>query len=261
MLRILSLLGFASAVAAQFNIRHTQYGTSPPVYPSPQISGTGGWDAALGKAQAFLAELTTEEKAQIVTGTAGPCVGNIGPIERLNFSGLCLQDGPLAIRQVIHVSRGAYIGAEFKGKGAHVALGPVIGPLGRSPFGGRNWEGVQACTKHYILNEQEIQRNPTTVNGTTIEAASSNVDDKTRINGSYGCQNSKTLNGLLKDELGFQGYVMSDWLATHSGVASVKAGLDMNMPGGFDFASSTSSFFGGNITTAVTVARQKLVPL
>lgn len=65
------------------------------------------------------------------------------------------------------------MGAEFKGKGAHVALGPVVGPLGRSAFGGRNWEGfspdsylsgvlaeetiqgyhsagVQACTKHYI---------------------------------------------------------------------------------------------------------------
>jgi beta-glucosidase len=42
---------------------------------------------------------------------------------------------------------------------------------------------------------------------------------------SYGCQNSKTLNGLLKDELGFQGYVMSDWAATHSGVAAIEAGL------------------------------------
>ena len=46
-----------------------------------------------------------------------------------------------------------------------------------------------------------------------------------RINGSYGCQNSKTLNGLLKDELGFQGYVVSDWLAVHAGVASIEAGL------------------------------------
>jgi beta-glucosidase len=54
----------------------------------------------------------------------------------------------------------------------------------------------------------------------------------TRINGSYGCQNSKTQNGLLKTELGFQGYVMSDWGATHSGVASIEAGLDMDMPGG-----------------------------
>ena len=50
-----------------------------------------------------------------------------------------------------------------------------------------------------------------------------------RINGSYGCQNSKTLNGLLKEELGFQGYVMSDWGATHSGVPAILAGLDMDM--------------------------------
>lgn len=40
-----------------------------------------------------------------------------------------------------------------------------------------------------------------------------------QINNSYGCQNSKTLNGLLKGELGFQGFVMSDWQAQHSGVS------------------------------------------
>jgi beta-glucosidase len=93
---------------------------------------------------------------------------------------------------------------EFRAKGSHIALGPVVGPLGRSPFGGRNWEGfspdaylsgelvedtivgmqsagVQACVKHFILNEQETQRNPTTGNGTTIEAISSNIDDKVSI--------------------------------------------------------------------------------
>jgi beta-glucosidase len=98
--------------------------------------------------------------------------------------------------------------------------------------------GVQACAKHFILNEQEVQRNPvydTNITTTKLEnAVSSNVDDRTmhelylwpfadavrarvasvmcsyqRINGSYGCQNSKTQNGLLKTELGFQGYVMS----------------------------------------------------
>jgi beta-glucosidase len=227
-------------------------------------------------------------------------------------------DGPLAIRQAVYASvfpagltaaaswdrdlvrqRGLYIGEEFKGKGAHVILGPVVGPLGRSPFGGRNWEGfspdsylsgvmveesvigmqsagVQACTKHYIGNEQETQRNPTTVNGTTVEAISSNIDDRTmhetylwpfanavragtasmmcsynRINSSYSCQNSKALNGLLKEELGFQGYVMSDWSATHTGVPAIEAGLDMNMPGGISFTGSDSSFFGGNVTTAI----------
>ena len=39
------------------------------------------------------------------------------------------------------------------------------------------------------------------------------------------------MNGLLKDELGFQGFVMSDWLAQISGVPSALAGLDMSMPG------------------------------
>jgi beta-glucosidase len=38
------------------------------------------------------------------------------------------------------------------------------------------------------------------------------------------------LNGLLKTELGFQGFVVSDWFALHSGVASAAAGMDLVMP-------------------------------
>ncbi|PSN65799.1 avenacinase [Corynespora cassiicola Philippines] len=316
---ILAWLALPANSVAQFGIKHTQYGTSPPVYPSPNITGIGGWEEALEKARAFVAELTLEEKADMVTGTPGPCVGNIAPIPRLNFTGLCLQDGPNALRQALYVNvfpsgvtagaswdrklvhqQGVLMGEEFRGKGSHVLLGPVIGALGRSPFAGRNWEGfspdaylsgelvgqnvigiqaagVQACTKHFILNEQEIQRHPTTVNGTRIEALSSNVDDKTmhetylwpfynavhagtasimcsynRINGSYGCQNSKTLNGLLKEELGFQGWVASDWRAAYAGVASINAGLDMNMPGGLESATALPSYWGPNLTAAVT---------
>jgi len=37
--------------------------------------------------------------------------------------------------------RGVYMAEESKGKGAHVILGPVAGPLGRTAYGGRNWEG------------------------------------------------------------------------------------------------------------------------
>jgi len=51
-----------------------------------------------------------------------------------------------------------------------------------------------------------------------------------RVNNSYGCQNSKTQNGLLKGELGFQGFVVSDWSAQHAGIASADAGMDMVMP-------------------------------
>ncbi|KAF1925251.1 glycoside hydrolase family 3 protein [Didymella exigua CBS 183.55] len=199
------------------------------------------------------------------------------------------------------------MGQEFRAKGAHIALSPVAGPLGRSAYAGRNWEGfaadpyltgvameetitghqdagVQATAKHFIANEQETARNPVyskngTVTDTDVAAISANLDDRTmhelylwpfanavkakaasfmcsyqRINGSYGCQNSASLNGLLKTELGFQGYVMSDWGAVHTGVASIEAGLDMNMPGGlgsYGSAFGVPSYFGGNVTLAV----------
>jgi beta-glucosidase len=81
----------------------------------------------------------------MVTGVPGPCVGNTVSIPRLGYPGLCLQDGPLAIRVTDYASvfpagvsaaasfdreliyeRGVAMGAEFRGKGAHVALGSVI---------------------------------------------------------------------------------------------------------------------------------------
>ena len=71
-----------------------------------------------------------------------------------------------------------------------------------------------------------------------------------QVNNSYACQNSYTLNYLLKGELGFQGFVMSDWSGQHSGVGSALAGMDMSMPGDVAFDSGTS-FWGANLTIAV----------
>lgn len=65
-----------------------------------------------------------------------------------------------------------------------------------------------------------------------------------RLNNSHGCQNSKSLNGLLKTELGYEGFVVSDWGAQHSGVASALAGLDMTMP-------NPSTFWGDELVAAV----------
>jgi beta-glucosidase len=65
-----------------------------------------------------------------------------------------------------------------------------------------------------------------------------------RVNNSYGCQNSKLLNGILKDELGFQGFVVSDWGALHAGYAAAEAGLDMVMPNG-------GVLWGKNLTAAI----------
>lgn len=53
------------------------------------------------------------------------------------------------------------------------------------------------------------------------------------------------MNHLLKTELGFQGFVVSDWNAQHAGVATALAGLDMVMPLGSDF-------WGANLSLAVT---------
>ncbi|GIZ40921.1 hypothetical protein CKM354_000424100 [Cercospora kikuchii] len=122
-------------------------------------------------------------------------------------------------------------------------------------------ENVIASVKHFIANEQETNRNPFVQGllaplGLNLNVSlSSNVDDRPmhelylwpfydavragagsvmcsyqNINGSYGCQNSKTLNGLLKTELGFRGFVLSDWYAQHTGIASANAGMDMVMP-------------------------------
>ncbi|KAL1952086.1 hypothetical protein VTO73DRAFT_1235 [Trametes versicolor] len=71
-----------------------------------------------------------------------------------------------------------------------------------------------------------------------------------QVNGTFACENDKVLNGLLKGELGYQGYVMSDWYATHSTAPSANGGLDMTMPGDKFFA-SFSSYFGDNLVSAV----------
>lgn len=135
--------------------------------------------------------------------------------------------------------------------------------------------GIIATAKHYILNEQEHFRQTGESAGTSLPPMTSNIDDRTlheiylwpfaeavragvgaimcsynQVNNSDACQNSKVLNGLLKDELDFQGFVVSDWGAQHAGVASALAGLDMTMPGGDTFISGTS-FWGPTLTTAV----------
>ncbi|EDU48263.1 BglX Beta-glucosidase-related glycosidase [Pyrenophora tritici-repentis] len=135
-------------------------------------------------------------------------------------------------------------------------------------------EGVMATAKHYIANEQEHFRQAWEWG--LPNAISSNIDDRTlheiyawpfadsvkagvtsvmcsynQVNSSYACQNSKLLNGVLKDELGFQGFVQSDWLAQRSGVASALAGLDMTMPGdGLRWAKG-NSLWGGELSRAV----------
>jgi beta-glucosidase len=77
------------------------YEQSPPVYPTPQISGLGDWAASYAKASSFVAQLSLEEKSNLTFGVASTtngCSGNIPPITRLGFPGMCLQDAGNGVR-------------------------------------------------------------------------------------------------------------------------------------------------------------------
>ncbi|KAH8661973.1 glycosyl hydrolase family 3 N terminal domain-containing protein [Xylariales sp. PMI_506] len=294
-------------------------GLSPPWYPSPKGGTSRNWAASYKKASAMVSKMTLPEKVNITTGTGwsmGPAVGNTAPAVHVGFPALALQDGPLGIRFTENATAfpaGITVGAtwskdlmykwgnahanEARNKGLNVLLGPCIGPLGRMPAGGRNWEGfgadpylqgiaaaqsikgiqdegIMATIKHFIANEQEHFRQ--SWEWGLPNALSSNIDDRTlhelyswpfgdsvragvasvmcsynMVNNSYACGNSKLLNGILKDELGFQGFVMSDWLAQRSGVASALAGLDMTMPGDGLFWADGKSLWGPELTRSV----------
>ncbi|KAF5577437.1 (trans)glycosidase [Fusarium pseudocircinatum] len=76
-----------------------------------------------------------------------------------------------------------------------------------------------------------------------------------RLNQPYACENPRVLDEILRKELGFEGYVVSDWFAVHSGRESLEAGLDINMPGAIDEAAirgTGNSYWGPkNITRMV----------
>ena len=187
-------------------------------------------------------------------------------------------------------SVGAADGAEQAAKGHQVSLAPNLNIL-RTPYGGRAFEGygedpylssqvaaaditgvqsagVIATAKHYIGNDQETLRNSIDVQ--VSQRALAEIYDPAfqasvnagvgavmcsynQVNGSYACQNSQTLSDTLDSVMNFKGFVMSDWGATHSTVASVDAGLDMNMPGGAGFG---TDYYSASALQAALTAGQ-----
>jgi beta-glucosidase len=67
------------------------------------------------------------------------------------------------------------------------------------------------------------------------------------VNGIYCGEQPDLINGVLRDEWGFDGLVMSDWFGTHSTVPAVRAGLDLEMPG-------PSAWLGPSLAAAVRAA-------
>lgn len=194
--------------------------SSPPYYPTPHGGWVSDWSDAYEKAYQVVSNMTLAEKVNLTTGTGffmGPCVGQTGSAPRFGIPNLCLQDSPLGIRETDHITafppgltvgatfnkelmykRGVGIGEEARGKGVNVQLGPVVGPIGRKPRGGRNWEGFGAdptlqaiggaetikgmqstgaiaSLKHFIGYEQEMYR----MSSIITKGYSSNIDDRT----------------------------------------------------------------------------------
>ncbi|QAY59894.1 glycoside hydrolase family 3 protein [Microbacterium protaetiae] len=160
---------------------------------------------------------------------------------------------------------GDIIGEETRASAHNVLLTPGIN-LGRVANAGRNFEyfgedpylagvmataqvnavqswGVQSVAKHFAANEQETGRNTmdTIVDDETMHELyllpfemtiqeanlASVMCSYPHLNGVYACESEELLTDWLRDDLGFEGYVMSDRGATHSTAPALTAGLDL----------------------------------
>jgi len=183
---------------------------------------------------------------------------------------------------------GVMIGAEARAKGFNVLLGGGVN-LARDYSNGRNFEylgedpllagtldgeairgvqsqGVISTIKHYSLNAQETLRN--WADARIDEAAHRESDllafeiaigrgspgavmcAYNLVNGAYACGNDHLLNGVLKHDWGYRGWVMSDWGAVHE-VGYFNAGLDQQSAAQVD----KSVWFGDPLKAEMTAGR------
>ncbi|WP_062385354.1 glycoside hydrolase family 3 C-terminal domain-containing protein [Demequina iriomotensis] len=163
---------------------------------------------------------------------------------------------------------GVALGREARALGVDVLLGPGIN-IKRSPLCGRNFEylsedpfhagvlgaswvrgvqsqGVGASLKHYAANNQETERLrvsaevdertlreiylPAFERAVTEAAPATVMCSYNKVNGTFASEHHWLLSEVLRDEWGFDGYVVSDWGAVHDPVAALRAGLDLEMP-------------------------------
>jgi beta-glucosidase len=158
---------------------------------------------------------------------------------------------------------GLVIGREARSLGIDVPLQPFVNidrdlefargynTFGEDPYltsvmGAAEIKGIQsqhvmAQVKHFVAYDSES--NNIFVDDQTLHevyvapfdaavqaGVSSVMCSYNRVNGTFACGNQSTLTTILRDQLGFKGFVTSDWGATH-GVNFINAGLDMEMPG------------------------------
>jgi len=242
----------------------------------------------------LMAKMTTGDKISMVHGSVGSYAGNVAAIPSLCVPSLTLEDGPAGVGDnLTGVTQlpapvdaaatwdpadtqqyGAVIGAEDKGKGVDVDLGPTVnivrdprwgrafealgedpyltGQLGASEIQGIQGQGVMAQVKHLAVYNQETNRNTPLDNAIVSErtmqeiylpafsdavnaGVASVMCAYSTVNGVDACENPYLQKQVLRDQFGFGGFVTSDWLGTHSTVPAAKSGLDMEMPGALDY--------------------------
>ena len=171
---------------------------------------------------------------------------------------------------------GEVLGDEALDKGARVLLAPTVN-IHRHPVGGRSFEcfsedpvlssamavayvrgvqsrGVGCAVKHFVCNDQELERMSIDVEIAErplreiylapFEAAVREADVSmvmsayNQLRGQFCSENRDLLVGVLKEEWGFEGVVVSDWFGTRS-TAALRAGLDLEMPGPAAFSART----------------------
>ena len=177
---------------------------------------------------------------------------------------------------------GALLGREARRKGAHVVLAPAVN-LHRTPVGGRTFEyfsedpeltaalavatvrGVQAqdvavTVKHFVANDTEIDRMSVDVDvdervlhelylrpfeAAVVDGGAWGVMAAyNKVGGTHCCASEYLLHDVLRDQWGFDGFVVSDWYAAGDPVASAASGLTLERPG-------PARFYGGRLADAV----------
>ena len=164
---------------------------------------------------------------------------------------------------------GVLLGREARRKAVHVVLAPTVN-LHRTPIGGRTFEclsedpelsaqlasaivrGVQSqevavTVKHFAANDTEVDRMTVDAlvdetvlrefylrpfESTVIDAGAWGVmSSYNMVNGHHAANNRELLHEILRVDWGFDGFVVSDWFGAHDTVESIRAGLDIPMPG------------------------------